>query len=78
MNNEKLMSKVVIPGPGNVNSSFITNLITNYKDGQPYKILINYIKCPYKSYGSVSFLFSPKFMAQNNKWKSVLAGRNYF
>lgn len=80
MNNEKLMSKVVIPGRGNVNSRFMTNLITNFKDGQPYKFSINYIKRPYKGLSDyyVSLFFLPKYMDLKNKWKSVFAGRNYF
>ena len=53
---------------------------TNFKDGQPYKISINYIKRPYNGLSDyyVSLFFLPKYMDLKNKWKSVFAGRNYF
>ncbi len=50
MNDGKLMSKIVIPGPGNRNSRYIAKLITNYKNEKPYKIMLDFIKRPYKDF----------------------------
>ena len=40
MNNGKLMSKVVVPGPGNSFSIRIENTVTNYKNQKPQRISV--------------------------------------
>ena len=41
-NNDKLMSKVVIPGPRNSNPYRIEKIITNYENGQPKEVLLKF------------------------------------
>lgn len=42
MNNENLMSKVVIPGKGNPCSWHIDKIITNYENQKPKNMIIKY------------------------------------
>lgn len=42
MDGEKLMSKVITPGPRNTNPYRIKNIITNYENQKPSKININF------------------------------------
>ena len=41
-NNDKLMSKVIIPGPRNLNPYRIENMITNYENGQPKEVVLKF------------------------------------
>lgn len=42
MDGEKLMSKVITPGPRNTNPYRIKNIITNYENQKPSKINIKF------------------------------------
>ena len=61
-NNGELMSKVVIPGPGNSISRHIENTATNYKNQRPHRISV---KCK----GNYNFMYHRIFMDLKNSWR---------
>ncbi len=61
-NNGKLMSKVVVPGPGNSISRRIENTATNYKNQRPHRISI---KCK----EDCGLWYSRRFMNLKNCWR---------
>ena len=62
MNNEKLVSKVVVPGPGNSFSRWIENTVTNYKNQKPHRISV---KCK----EDCGFWYHRRFMNLKNSWR---------
>ena len=62
MNNEKLVSKVVVPGPGNSFSRWIENTVTNYKNKKPHRISV---KCK----EDCGFWYHRRFMNLKNSWR---------
>ena len=65
-NEDKLMSKVVIPGPRNSNPYRIEKMITNYENGQPKKIVLKF-----RDYTD-AILHHDATRHNNSKFKQVL------
>ena len=61
-NNGELMSKVVIPGPGNSISRQIENTVTNYANQRPHRISV---KCK----EDYNFMYHMTFKNLKNRWR---------
>ena len=60
--NGELMSKVVVPGPGNSFSTRIENTVTNYKNQKPQRISV---KCK----EDCGLWYHMRFMNLKNNWR---------
>ena len=61
-NDGKLISKVVIPGPGNSFSIRIENTVTNYKNQKPHRIIV---QCK----EDCGLWYSGRFFNLKNDWR---------
>ena len=65
-NNEKLVSKVVIPGPKNSNPYKIEKMITNYENGKPKNVALKFKDYMY------AMIYRNATRNNNSKFKEIL------